>query len=153
MNWDAAGAIAEIVGAIAVVITLLYLARQVQQNTKTERIGTAQQILSTGARMNAVHAQNSELLEVLTKIRADEELTPREHARYGAFLASIFSQHWQVHYQFHQGSLDDEIFRAYERRMQAMLTPTINLNWWNTNKFRYGTAYQQYVDKLAQPGA
>ncbi len=34
MNWDAISAIGEIVGAVAIVITLIYLAVQIQQNTK-----------------------------------------------------------------------------------------------------------------------
>lgn len=34
MNWDALGAIAELVGALAVILTLAYLARQISQNTK-----------------------------------------------------------------------------------------------------------------------
>ena len=35
MNWDAIGAIGEIVGAAAVVVTLIYVAVQVRQNTKS----------------------------------------------------------------------------------------------------------------------
>ncbi len=35
MNWDALGAIGEMVGALAVVITLVYLSLQVRQNTKS----------------------------------------------------------------------------------------------------------------------
>ena len=34
MNWDAIGAIGEIIGAFAVFITLAYLALQIRQNTK-----------------------------------------------------------------------------------------------------------------------
>jgi len=37
MNWEAAGAIGEIVGSIAVLITLIYLAIQVRQNTRHVR--------------------------------------------------------------------------------------------------------------------
>ena len=37
MNWDAIGALGEIVGAIAVVVTLAYLAIQIQQNTRMMR--------------------------------------------------------------------------------------------------------------------
>ena len=40
MNWDAIGAIGEIVGAIAVVITLLYLAHQTRINTKAVKTST-----------------------------------------------------------------------------------------------------------------
>ena len=31
MNWDAIGAIGEVVGAVAVVVTLLYVARQIHR--------------------------------------------------------------------------------------------------------------------------
>ena len=34
MNWTAIGAIGELVGGIAVIGTLIYLATQVRQNTK-----------------------------------------------------------------------------------------------------------------------
>lgn len=34
MNWEAAGALGEIVGAVAVVATLVFLAIQLRQNTQ-----------------------------------------------------------------------------------------------------------------------
>ena len=33
MNWEAIGAVGEVIGALAVVVTLLYLARQSKNNT------------------------------------------------------------------------------------------------------------------------
>ena len=44
MNWDAIGAVGELIGAIAVVITLVYLAIQIRQNTKTVRASTYQSV-------------------------------------------------------------------------------------------------------------
>lgn len=41
MNWDAFGAIAEFGGAIAVVVSLLYLAAQVRHNTRAVQGATA----------------------------------------------------------------------------------------------------------------
>jgi hypothetical protein len=37
INWEAVGAIGEIVGAVAVVLTLGYLAVQIRQNTNASR--------------------------------------------------------------------------------------------------------------------
>ena len=34
MNWEALGAIAELLGAIGVILTLLYLSRQIDNNSK-----------------------------------------------------------------------------------------------------------------------
>ena len=41
MNWDAIGASAELVGALATVATLAYLALQIRQNTKVVQLSTA----------------------------------------------------------------------------------------------------------------
>jgi len=41
MNWEAIGAVGEIVGAIAVVATLAYLAAQIRQNTRQSEIQTS----------------------------------------------------------------------------------------------------------------
>jgi hypothetical protein len=38
MNWDAIGAIGEVLGAIAVVVTLIYLGVQIRQNTEREKM-------------------------------------------------------------------------------------------------------------------
>ena len=34
MNWEAVSAIAEVVGLVAVIVTLVYLARQIHQNNQ-----------------------------------------------------------------------------------------------------------------------
>ncbi len=40
MNWEAIGAIGELMGATAVVVTLLYLVKQIKQNTEsTDAVG------------------------------------------------------------------------------------------------------------------
>ena len=42
MNWEAIGAVGEIVGAAAVVLTLFYLAIQVRHNTRQEEVQSFQ---------------------------------------------------------------------------------------------------------------
>ena len=44
MNWNAIGAMGEILGAVGVIITLIYLARQIRQNTRATRLATAQSV-------------------------------------------------------------------------------------------------------------
>lgn len=46
MNWEAIGAVGEIVGAAAVVATLLYLGRQVRDNSRQVKLNTTQSYAS-----------------------------------------------------------------------------------------------------------
>lgn len=42
MNWEAVGAFGEIIGALAVLITLIYLSVQIRESSEATRIQTAQ---------------------------------------------------------------------------------------------------------------
>ena len=44
MNWEAISAISDIVGAIAVVVSLIYIAVQIRQNTRMMRSGAKQSL-------------------------------------------------------------------------------------------------------------
>ena len=60
MNWEAIGAIGEILGAVAVVATLGYLAVQIRGSTKATRAGTSLSI-------------NDALSKILSALRSDGE--------------------------------------------------------------------------------
>ena len=45
MNWDAIGAIAELLGAVGVIASLIYLATQIRQNTRSVRGATYQSLV------------------------------------------------------------------------------------------------------------
>jgi len=46
MNWDAIGAVGELIGALAVVATIVYLARQVRDNSVQVKLNTTQSYAS-----------------------------------------------------------------------------------------------------------
>jgi len=45
MNWTAIGAVGEILGAVAVIVSLIYLAVQVRHNTESLRVQTLQNVM------------------------------------------------------------------------------------------------------------
>ena len=40
MNWEAIGAVGEVVGAMAVIVTIAYLARQIRANSNQMKVGS-----------------------------------------------------------------------------------------------------------------
>ena len=81
MSWDAAGAIGEILGAIAVTATLFYLALQ----TKRARIATEAQGTIQSASLHAEWRrsvmQNAEVSELIAKANQGDQLTEAEEIR------------------------------------------------------------------------
>ena len=72
------GAIGEIVGGVGVIVTLLYLATQIRQNTKQVASSSLQAMSQrVEARMMAA-AANSEFANIIRRWRDGEELTEDE---------------------------------------------------------------------------
>jgi len=65
MNWDAVGAVAELLGAIGVIVSLVYLAIQIRRNTRIQKrtnLGDIATELATTARCVATDPEIANLV-------------------------------------------------------------------------------------------
>jgi len=131
MNWDALGAIGEIVGAIAVVATLFHLANQLRQNTVSVQ-SAAYADWAKGT--NAVLNSSNELPHVDRILRDgwfNGELTEDTwmtfmmwHLQYFYHLESV----WQM---YKRGALDTEIYDLEMARSAQLLAIPMVRSWWD----------------------
>lgn len=66
MNWDAIGAVGEILGAIAVVATLIYLAKQTTENSRAVKASSAREVTLAEAQWHGELARDPELKRILS---------------------------------------------------------------------------------------
>ena len=83
MNWDAIGAAGEIIGAAAVVVSLLYLAVQMRQSNRLVARAAEKEILAVRADYNKFVASDPKLNELFWKgIDTPELLNEAERQRF-----------------------------------------------------------------------
>jgi hypothetical protein len=90
MNWEAIGAVGEIVGALAVLVTLIYLAIQVRH---TRRAQQAEAIRANRLERREYHTtvRDSPYIPMIsTKIESGDELTAEEEHRLLAHNAATW---------------------------------------------------------------
>ncbi len=148
MDWDAIGAIGEVGGALAVVFTLLYLARQLKEHTKSLRI---QSLDSTFKEWDGfIHEVQS--LErvggIYRKILANEELTDDEEWEIGFFYRRVFNLYDKLRYLHSIDAADNYNMDSFNRTLPVMINNNFFLNWWPNFKDRYSENCQEYIDKL-----
>ena len=81
MNWEAIGAVGEIVGALGVIVTLAYLATQVRQNTDSMQASSELNLSNRSADWMSMMALNPELSIIHDKAEENpESLAPEERA-------------------------------------------------------------------------
>lgn len=123
MNWDAAGAIGEIIGAVAVVITLAYLARQQAQTNRVAKADLQRGILYRAALNHDVTLSNEEAAEFLAAIRKKQydELSDLEIVKLEAYVFRHMNVYASVQTSFDQGLLPREILEIYKADIQNEL--------------------------------
>ncbi len=95
----------EYVGAIAVVITLIYLATQVRQNTRMMRASIRQARSDSSVHLYALGA-TSVIAEIRDKESRGEALTELEEERMFLWNISIWRQQQTIFFQAQDGFLD-----------------------------------------------
>jgi hypothetical protein len=64
MNWEAIGAVGEIVGAVAVILTLIYLAAQIRQNTNSVRAAAVDAAITHVSNVRETIFVNADIAEI-----------------------------------------------------------------------------------------
>jgi hypothetical protein len=145
MNWESIGAISELVGAAAVVVSLLYLAKQIKQNTvSTEAVGFQTWQSDSAAHWLAM-ADNRELgRDVAACMYDSRNLSDDSWIPVGSWLLNNLRQYQTTFILHEKGVIDDDLF-AVEMRMAArnLSIPGIR-QWWDAG------GRNQMLPKFAQ---
>jgi hypothetical protein len=153
MNWSAIGAVGEALGAIAVLVSLIYLARQIHQNTQMMRSTVRQQLAA--ASQEAVF-RVAEYADIVAKTVVGDDLTPVESIRARLLLRATFRGWENYAYQYEQGLLDPSEWRGLRETMRSMTAfPFVREEWLST-RHEYSNVLQKTLDALVTdepPGA
>ena len=76
MNWDAIGATGEIIGALAVVISVVYLAVQIRKQTAEARLAAARELSTLYIQCFRTLREDKELSSIYMKAIQDYEGLP-----------------------------------------------------------------------------
>ena len=166
MNWDAIVAIVEIVGLIAVVVSLVYLAVQVRQNsqlisqnTLVARSAMVHETSVFYARFFEIVADNSEMANIFRRGVDSDELDPDEVTRFEALLEVYFTALEDMDHQYKSDLYfdeddDEDLIRFIAPAYRDMLMSNHGAAWWNrTAKARCTPSFYDKIQKIRREWA
>ena len=128
IDWQVAAAISEVIGAIAVVISLAYLAYQVRQNTRAIRGSTLDAITD---HMQDELRWSAEIAHIWKKaFDAPETLTFDESWQLGEWTNAAFTARQNEFHQYRHGLLDKDVWLASENIIRLLVGIDWTRNWW-----------------------
>jgi hypothetical protein len=149
MNWEAIGALAELLGAIGVIVTLVYLAVQVRQNTRTVRAATE---LETGRLWSEVHgrvAHSPDMAAIWDRGLTDETaLSPAEKQRFIWFVAEYLFLVESLYRQWRMDYLSDASWEPHRRTTIGLLSNPLVRRWWDSGVSPFSGEFRAYFDRV-----
>ncbi len=153
MNWNAIGAVAELIGAIGVVASLAYLAIQIRQSTSQSKMNTTaieatafQQLLDHNSSINERLLDDPKLLEVLLT-REEESLDAMDRLRFIIFASVCIRVHYNAFCLFEKDLISEEQWRMYQFGTRRMVGSTVGRQAWSMRREEYPPAFGESVDQ------
>jgi hypothetical protein len=137
MGWDAIAGSAEVVSAIAVVVSLIYVGRQVKEGNRLARANSVHMTNSQWASMMSMLAENADLASIYPKAPQGENLDPDEFVRYSGFLFTYIAFVEDVHNQQLAGVypidlLSTDVAAFLEPQYRRLLKSDQSRTWFET---------------------
>jgi hypothetical protein len=104
--------IAEVIGAAAVVISLIYVGVQVRDNTEAVRAANRQILVGRAHFATSSIAANAELAEAYAKVSIGETLTPTELVQFGFAIRAMLYDIQEAFLLHEELSLDEDYWRT-----------------------------------------
>jgi len=146
MNWDAIGAISEIVGAVAVVITLGYLASQIRQSNELLRSESRQALVTNDVTSLSANLEHT---EVFAKYVAGVNLSPEEQLKISFMFALDLRNREFEYFQYKHGLLDEETWLAYRHVILINHSSELGRKWWReVGRQIVDPQFAQLIDEL-----
>ena len=148
MNWEAIGAIGQMVGAIAVVISLIYLTREIRRNARLARQSSVDTLNVVAGQL----AQHPHLAELFDRgIRDLRSLEGADRVSFEALMLQWFHIFAEMYSQHLEGHLDPRVWREVETPMRDLINARPGIQaWWRLYSKWFGEEFVNYVNQVQQ---
>jgi hypothetical protein len=151
MNWDAIGAIGEIVGAVAVLVTLIYLSVQIRQNTKAVRSTAIDSSITALSAIRDRILSDKEIAEMYVLGSEDPDaLDKADLTRFRMLLTNTLFAMMNLY----ENSKDTGISEAFWANQKANIRRVLATNggkwFWGEYRHEFEDEFAKVVDQIIE---
>ncbi len=148
-SFDSLAALADIVGAIAVVLSLVYVGYQIKQNTKAIRSQVHESLVGHVFESEGSLLGNADLAQIIVKSNSNpDSLTPEEQLRAEKYFTFMFVN-WEAAFLHHkQGFIEDEMWRRWDLSLHPDKESKGHIDFWQRHRHWYDSSFVHHVDQV-----
>ena len=151
MNWEMISAVGQMLGAVGVIISIIYLAAQIRNQNKESQRAAMNVLTSHWSDLNRTLAENPDMAALwLRALQSFDELDGPAKLRFGAHLGRFLRMADSLYLGVLDGMLDKRLWRGYERTLaDTVAYPGFQI-WWATRKQWHTDEFCALIDRHIQ---
>ncbi len=145
MDWTMVGALGELLGAVAVVVSLIYVGRQIKQNTAVAK-AEAYRDISLRYSQVAMEWVDPAFLPVYVRIfdgATEDDLSREEGLQAAGYIESLLRLYETVFRQVEAGVLDEE---AFQNLGNILFTLPFFANAWPVLRGEFDSHFVEFLE-------
>ena len=151
LTLEQASYLAEIIGVVTVVASIVYLAIQVKQNGRSLRVQTVHDISSQFKEAQSSIAHDKELADIYHRgVFNFDQLDALEQLRFNLHVASLVRVFDELLFQYNEGALEESQWIGFKTILEDVFRYPGYQSVWNIRRQQYSKIFQQYVNKLIE---
>ena len=148
MSWAELASLAEIVGAIAVVITLIYIAKEIRQNSRALSMNALRDTTAQWNDWSNMLASSGDLADIVVKATKDyDSLSDAETLRYGGYVQSFFDNVESSRELVVEHRVDHDLDIVESIVARRITDPGI-VRWWQENTADYDDEFIAWIENI-----
>lgn len=147
MTLEGSAVLVLTVGAVGVVLAILYLAAQIRQNTQAVRLATVQSSTESHSHYLGAVAQNENLARILRSAQSTtSNLTDDERFRLRMLLLQVFNHLESDFYLRQDGVLPAPLAERFSETLATWLKQPGVMEWWSVHKALMSRDFVAWVE-------
>ena len=154
MNWDAIGAVGEIIGAIAVVASLVFVGFQLRQNTTAMKLASTNDVMGDLEKKLDQVSGNEVLADLVFRGVPDpDSLSAFDRYRFTLICQSTYFYFAKTHYQYRSGTLEPEVWEAVHSQLTNFINSPGMAQYWKNHGHNFPKPFREYINDDVLVGA
>jgi formyltetrahydrofolate hydrolase len=147
VNLEGVNAVAQLIAAIGVIVSLFYLAAQIRQNTRSTRAVVVDSLAHSLVTLLAQHTQNRELLRALSVVIENWETASQDDREITLpFIFATFKLFENVWFQQRQATLDRQQWEGWDVYIRIYFHRPGVKTWWSMRKMAFAPGFRNYLE-------
>ncbi len=149
INLESLAQLGEVIGAAAVVASLLYLAVQVRQGTRAQRTENYARALERVSAMQSVLSQDSEISRIFARgVQDTSKLTPLDKIRFTWSLYEAFDAFEFMFHTYETDQMPDEVWHRWSLTVAWWLSFPGVQSWWHNRPVQFTASFTKFVEDV-----